>query len=425
MSFLSPLLFLCILSVSYATGLLICPSGKYLSLQNDTCIDCPAGTFFPTTGALQVRSCQPCLQDTFSTRGAKRCTRCPPGQISAAGSSGCITCQPGTRLRAPFSPEPECIPCLNAYTGQRNERVCTLCPAGLFTPSRAITRDQCKRCPPGTQPDDFSGGCRHCFARRIQDGIRTTLCEECPLGSVRNEAGTRCLPCLPGDRGLRFNVRRGFAQVCLDCPEGTTNLGFGNDFCKKPEETCPPDRLTTSLGDCLSCSPDHFVVPGNPAKCRRCPVGQGSSGGLVNECLPCEEVVRREIKASTRNSRCMIDPIFDNSLTGPTFQGIRARDENGDCPIGTIVNSRFPYSCINCGQSQTTGGKNAKYCEPCPINTTNERDQVACVPCPRGFVRFGGPACVDLTTGCIPNTTLIRDQRIRETTVPFCESANP
>lgn len=422
MSFILHFLLLSIISLSCATDLIECPRGKYLSLQNDTCIDCPPGTFFPTTGALQVRSCQPCFEDTFSTGGAFKCEKCPQGQISFPGSSSCIECPAGTRLRTPFVPKPSCDPCINGYTTKKNQRVCTLCPAGFIAPRGATSKDQCTRCPPGTQPEHNSPRCRGCFARKIQDGKKTTLCQDCPIGSIRNNAATECLPCRPGQRGERIDDRRGFSFICSDCPNGTTTVGSGNDFCKTPEESCPAERLTTTLGDCLSCSTDHFLVPGNPERCQRCPIGQGSAGGLVRKCLPCEEIVRRNIK----DSRCISDPQFDNSLTGPLVFGIRARDQNGDCPLGTIVNVRFPYSCIACGRSTTTTKKNARECEKCPINfTTNTNGQPNCVPCPKGFIRFGGSTCVELTSGCFPDTVLIRDQNIRDTTVPFCENLTP
>jgi len=159
---------------------------------------CSAGTYYPTTGAVDQTSCRTCPSGAY----------CPTGSVNP------INCSAGT---------------FNPGTGALNSFYCAACPAGEY-------------CPVGTTlPISCSGG----TYRGTTNGTQQGDCTTCPSGNYCPAGAVNPTNCSAG----YYNPSTGSSAVaaCLTCPQA--------DFC--PIATTTPSQCaanTYSLGGAPTCS---------------------------------------------------------------------------------------------------------------------------------------------------------------------------
>lgn len=127
-----------------------CPAGKYA--DEDSCSNCPAGTWSSTAGLEHVSDCSACATGTFSTEGSSNCSRCEGGTYSTVGSSNCSPCSG------------------NGISSNDGARGCSICGDGT-KPNSSNT--ECQICPENTAG-------------------RNGVCNDCGTNETHNDSRTEC-----------------------------------------------------------------------------------------------------------------------------------------------------------------------------------------------------------------------------------------
>lgn len=147
-----------------------CEPGKFKAsvgdsgTTSDSCLPCPAGTFYEGTAATSCLECTDnsisalgsddefdCLCESGFYRNNAECVRCADGYIkSEPDASQCVACDTGTfssnalqcadcpahsDTRQPASTSISDCLCLQGYEKSANGEVCQLCAAGYYCPS--------------------------------------------------------------------------------------------------------------------------------------------------------------------------------------------------------------------------------------------------------------------------------------------------
>ena len=206
-----------------------------------------------------------------------------------------------------------------------------------------------------------------------------------------------CEPCSPGEYGTSVYHSRFASTGCDKCEDGYTTYGSGIIQCRRVGDPCPTGFFETPAGDCVRCKVDEFLNR-DTFLCERCPVGQGSAGGLVTKCNPCRDVINANIDGSS----CWC---YFVDQEGEYITPIPA-DENGDCIPGTyrssdeicIICNAGTFSdtlnaaaCQSCGENSVAPNQSSSRCIVCPDGTMADNEDISCkVPqtwCPKAALR--------------------------------------
>jgi hypothetical protein len=306
-----------------------CRPGTYW-IKDDTCADCPPGTFAPGQASL---ACSVCPKGTFQDGTDTLndyCKGCEAGKYSAitgaTRSSVCTDCPAGTASNSDNSPtmitrrpsgSEMCTACrAGTYASKAATGFCTPCAAGKFsTALAAISPGTCANCPAGTwtcnemmcvtagcfpcQSGTFStksggvGSCQNCaagkYSRLFPEGPWRTLltaCTDCSPGEVSAEGAGQCTPCKAGT----YAAQKGLA-ACSACPAGKES-GAGAASCT---DLCPgmTDQSVMSGrfdGMCMlkmwraaGCTETYPMFNEDSGTVRACGWG-GGLGGLAHRC---------------------------------------------------------------------------------------------------------------------------------------------
>ena len=153
-----------------------CGPGKYSAANQDTCIDCPAGSYCPLTATTPTDIIQ-CLAGYLCPQGmtstpAHSAQSCPAGKFCGAGAIAGTDCLAGT-----YNPTP----------GGSTIAACLQVPAGFYADvagTSDITTNVCPAgnfCPAGTSVKN-ANPCPGGKYRSLTGGIIATDCGSCPTG---------------------------------------------------------------------------------------------------------------------------------------------------------------------------------------------------------------------------------------------------
>lgn len=120
-----------------------CPPGSFL--EDEDCVECPAGTFSPDPGAVFVGSCRACGTGTYShSQGCTTCLACGPGSFQEEeGASSCEQCPVGTHQMD--QGRAWCDSCLaGSFSQEVGQSMCTTCPADTVQAGSRMS--DCKPC---------------------------------------------------------------------------------------------------------------------------------------------------------------------------------------------------------------------------------------------------------------------------------------
>ena len=369
--------------------LVACPTGYYCASVDGVApavqVECPEGTFNPSTGAASLLSCQTCPAGSLCDAGSSNPTACPAGSFCprGVGSTGVSACPAGTFSNAAGASSPSvcstcpagawcapgadeatacavgtynptagassisaCLPCLAGFECSTPglSAPSAVCPAGHYCPIGTATGIVC----PGGTMSVTTGltterGCTACSAGVFCDGVTTTTCPAghyCPVGTAVDQE----IPCPAGT--FRASTGGSSIEACGRCTGGSFCSGGGSAV-DGP------------------CARGYFCPPGSVAEDQfACPAGTvGASTGLAGsgECSPC----------------------------GPGNYCPLGSADPVPCPPGTFssaVNNQNVLACAECpaGVACPAGSTNAA--NACPPGMYAPSASGACLLCPVGFM---------------------------------------
>lgn len=256
-----------------------CPQGTYEF--NNTCIDCPAGTYNNYRGKTSISDCINSPPGYYSSAGANEPTACPLGSYNnVSGSINCLKCPAGTYNnltgRSSFA---DCIFCPLGYYSEAGVTLCIACPIGTYTDQNGSAK--CLNCPPGTYNNligKFSiKDCKLCPIGYYSSSSGAIGCTACPLGTYTETSGSlNCLKCPPGTYGSS-GMETAPTSSCILCPSGTVNSKEG----------------AISISACTSC-PIGYNASWNRDYCMymACHIFCEDCYGLTNtECYSCNKSI--------------------------------------------------------------------------------------------------------------------------------------
>ncbi|GFU12555.1 sushi, von Willebrand factor type A, EGF and pentraxin domain-containing protein 1 [Nephila pilipes] len=339
---------------------LICSLGQIKS--NDSCVDCPPGTFKDD----RTDACVECPVATYQEKEKSfSCQPCPRGyttyETRSKSFSDCkAPCQSGTYSRTTFEPCQLCP--MNMYQEYSGSKECLKCPNQLLTwrVGTNSSKECAAPCKPGTYSDTGLEPCNLCDYGFYQNRSQQKVCEACPLqtstktmGSTAEKDCKKINPCEelhPCSNGSTcIPLERSYTCAC---PFGAFGKHCENtiDFCES--NSCVNGGTCTTALDGYKCL---------------CPVG--FSG------LNCEENIDDCKKDSCYNNGECIDLINDfKCLCQPGYTGSRCEVNIFDCSSdpcqngGTCFDKENGYRC--CCREGYIGRNCEKERNPC--------DEVSC-----------------------------------------------
>uniref|UniRef100_A0A7S1PH81 TNFR-Cys domain-containing protein n=1 Tax=Percolomonas cosmopolitus TaxID=63605 RepID=A0A7S1PH81_9EUKA len=278
-----------------------------------------------------ISVCRPCAPGSYLTmvNGIRMCTRCQQGTYSetvgAVSNDTCINCPAGTFTSVIVFPQ----------GGSSSLDDCSLCPAGTYNPLEGSAGSfQCLTCPPATWSPPGSPVCRLCPAGTASsstgaDGFET--CGTCPPGTWSGEGFTSCISCEEG----YYSTNSGATNIssCISCPIGTASSVVGSST----ESNCKACQLGFYTSDrasprCLSCPAGSFSNETGSTSCMTCPEGTFSLQSSF-KCIPCNVGTYSEVTGAPSRSSCKICPLGTYNPVEGASRCIPCGSEN-ICPEG-------------------------------------------------------------------------------------------
>ena len=237
----------------------VCGVGKYASLDQSTCIDCPVDTY--CSNGMQIM-CTTFRTNTYNS-------------IPASSNSNACLCVAGTFLSGNL-----CTACTVDFFCRGTDNSKTACPinSASIASSVIITACKCKpghhgedgtacsECVPGTyKVSEGNQACTACGVGFFSDGAARSIpgaCLQCPVGKASNNAiAASCPACGAG----KYSDTSG-ATICKDCQAGkwsSATMATSADVC----QWCGAGKYQQNLGAVAE------------SLCKVCPVGKTKSWG--------------------------------------------------------------------------------------------------------------------------------------------------
>jgi hypothetical protein len=126
-----------------------CPPARYNGASDSSaCISCPAGYETNVGNLNRGASCTRCIAGRFSSMSNVPCTQCPAGTYQQVhGSTSCTSCPQGSRTNIVVAAT-QCNPCTAGQFTQSSYTDCQHCPTGQYQPSTG--RTACIACASGS-----------------------------------------------------------------------------------------------------------------------------------------------------------------------------------------------------------------------------------------------------------------------------------
>ena len=385
-----------------------CPQGTGFDLQ-----PCPAGTYNPSLGVVDVSSCLSCDPGKYCISSGLAMTTgiCSAGFFCSLGvdvpnPSGDHTgeggvCPPGSFcVEGSTSPTPCLAGFYNQFSGQSS---CTLCPSGYYCPQNSSDFET-NPCPGGHFCPAFT---THAFEF------------PCPTGTFNNQTLATsidaCLLCTPGE----FCEGEGLSESTGNCSDGW--------FCVGGASNSRPISATNYSTDCVIqftggvCASGTYC-PEGVASPLGCPMGlYCNDSGLsapTGNCSAGYWCSGNAITPSPIDSPCPIGNYCEEGSQTPlpcpagTFAPNSGNAEQSDCTLCTVG-----YYCREPGLSMEEGlclggyfcptgsSEEAPNSSPCPVGHYCPVGSGQPLPCPPGSYQDGEMAtdCKICTSGFFCN----------------------
>ncbi|XP_014671305.1 PREDICTED: sushi, von Willebrand factor type A, EGF and pentraxin domain-containing protein 1-like [Priapulus caudatus] len=356
----------------YPTG---CGAGQML--HNNTCFNCPKGTYYNP----EYRDCVGCLTGTYQDEeGQLDCKECPDNKttIGEGGNavSDCrVKCKPGHYSTTRLEP---CLACpAGTYQPGHGENECTPCPNKLTTLEGAQLESECTTlCPKGYFSETGNQDCYSCPRGFYQSSLGQKGCINCPEGQSTETTGSRFhTDCRDiNECELQKPCKNGAS--CVDLPgnyQCSCITGFTGLQCEINTDDCGPD-LCENNGTCVD-GVDAYS----------CDCAPGFSGDI------CERDIDDCFLNPCMNKGVCNDMINSFSCTcQPGYSGERCEIKDSKCTSipcqnnGTCFDTHNNFTC--CCLENYVG----LFCEiyiPYDNATSNETmvtDSCASSPCQQG-----------------------------------------
>ena len=385
-----------------------CAAGKYRDeamreqdkakqgAYEESCQDCPVGTYGEDAGAVSEQNCTRCAAGTYSNAfgnaTSATCRACAMGTYAEAGSSVCTDCPANRTTLLEQSSRSSCV-CKRGFFKVGDE-TCSACSAGKF--NHEYNRTACQNCSAGT----------------FQGGTNATACNACDLKRYAGEGSAACTPC-PSNA----STRNGLQAVVFDCLCDPGYSGANGSEC----DACAAGKYTGTYGNakCTNCSAGLFQNQTAQSACVNCSKGTYSDSGktVCESCPSNSSLDPNKLNRSGTRDDCECNPGFYNDGTGTSSS---LNDQCTPCATGMYKESYGPELCdlcaigkyqnltaqatINaCKQCQRTqyAPKGADQCQSCPDHTTArwERPNITDCQCNRGYTGPDGGECTECLAG--------------------------
>ncbi|XP_031575042.1 uncharacterized protein LOC116308701 [Actinia tenebrosa] len=358
-----------------------CLMGTYFDVQNQSCIECPVGTYMDQNGHL-ILSCIKCAGNkTTQGHGAineSQCLgKCDVGEYLNTQNNSCSKCPVGTYMDQKGNLLLSCIKCVDNKTthveGAGNENHCLhRCKPGEFFVAENAS---CPKCPSGTfmeQNNHLIKSCNKCGANQTTQNegavdksqcidtcgkgeyfsVKNSSCALCPLGTYMDEGGHLRLSCKTcGNKNATYKkgavsenqcmieckVGQYFnstTSTCEACPKGSYQNKTAQETCL----SCPPGMSTTSAGEtsvlaCVKyvCGRGKYVE--STGNCQLCPNGtyQSAVNHTLSSCQQCPSNISK-VQGATNLSSCI--KICDSFPCENGAECIEKADAYCKCPRG-------------------------------------------------------------------------------------------
>ena len=233
---------------------------------------------------------------------------CPEGFSKRASGAGCDACALGK-----FSKSFDSTICLGCPTGsttlQTGSTNASQCVCSAQS-GRVMMADGRCQCPPGSQVNDESGGCKPCSANLYSSGYDATSCLSCPerAVSLSGSASASDCSCTPESSMVQHGgsgpcncppdtYLKGL--LCLPCPAGMecSDPQKAPSECSTGEFSLEGDASCNSCRDGLDCSESDQLPQECPSgsfctlgRSLKCPAGKTSMQNQ-SKCLTCSSVL--------------------------------------------------------------------------------------------------------------------------------------
>ena len=233
-----------------ASGCVTCEPGKFASLNQDKCTDCPANTY--CENGIQKQ----CVHFRSNTHNPD----------TASNNSNVCLCMPGT-----YFTNSVCNACLqNSFcTGTGNS--IAPCPLNSQSVVSSLDINACK-CKPGYDGEN-GGACNACIAGTYKVLEGNGGCQACGIGRFSKDPAQACRQC-PVGKASSIAI----ADLCTACDKGKYSDQAGANTCNSCEFGKWSDADgATSYNTCQWCGAGKFqktlgAVSENA--CLECPIGK-------------------------------------------------------------------------------------------------------------------------------------------------------
>lgn len=332
----------------------ICPAGTFMNEGDQYCQKCTAGNY--CRAGIIAESCAAgylCSEPEFHTQPDPAGYECEIGDYCPRGTTVAIPCPFETQsVMAEARQATDCVACQPGYLCEYGERNATECPAGHY-------------CPPKADDKVYKGELYPCEAGTYNPWTKKIYqhdCLDCDMGYYCNETGIANITGMDCPAGYFCPPR---TVDPFPCPAGTYQSSIGaieEDSC----EGCPLGKYCPEGAAYPHDCEDGYFCPYRAAAPVTC------SGGYY-----CNEDTRYQEEECPVNSYCP----RGSKLPLPC-------DDKHTCPGG----SEAQIFCENGYYVDTSpsryGGLNL--CKKCAIGTYSISDTTGCLPCPPGYLCYGG-----------------------------------
>ncbi|OWF52623.1 Fibropellin-1 [Mizuhopecten yessoensis] len=265
-----------------------CVKGEYYDSTNQSCQQCPIGSYKDTVGNTNCTTCGTGFTTAITgatsgdvctvvvcPAGQKRiaitnsCEVCPIGQYQPnQGESNCIPCSPGTYTTRTTGTDlqSDCVDnCSPGYEYNTTSRVCVACGLGTYKSqvgnwkADQTTVINCTSCPPlKTTTSAASTSSTACSLDLCDVGTyqKDGACVSCEKAKYQDEKGqTECKSCGAGKTTKVFSGATSIVDCIPDCPLGKDHNLTSSDCC------------------CTDCAISYYVDKSKGEYCIKCPTG--------------------------------------------------------------------------------------------------------------------------------------------------------